>query len=226
VKILSDDGRIIDFNEQRNKVKDKDIDKFEEYIYSLYYDVMNGKISMSKFSLKILDYMKENNISEQKFIEIQKKFMERYGMNVNDVEKDLEQLGINLEDYNKVVKEEIYDKDVKEEIYDELKEIDNIDNIDNIYSIDDIDKKRELDLLLFGSAEQELSMGTSLTFRFITEFNDVEVIFLEDRAYLNSKKDIVLGDPELNRILVLYKESCDYKKIKVVICENVKDYEY
>ena len=33
---MSDD-RIIDFNELKNKVKDSDIDKFEDYIYKLYF---------------------------------------------------------------------------------------------------------------------------------------------------------------------------------------------
>ena len=29
--------KIIDFNELKNKVNEKDIDNFESYIYSLYY---------------------------------------------------------------------------------------------------------------------------------------------------------------------------------------------
>ena len=35
---MSDD-RIIDFNELKNKVKDSDVDKFENYMYDLYYSV-------------------------------------------------------------------------------------------------------------------------------------------------------------------------------------------
>ena len=42
---MSDD-RIIDFNKLKNKVKDSDVDKFEQYIYSLYSSVMSGKLSM------------------------------------------------------------------------------------------------------------------------------------------------------------------------------------
>ena len=39
---MSDD-RIIDFNDLKNKVKDSDVDKFEQYIYNLYYLLCNGR---------------------------------------------------------------------------------------------------------------------------------------------------------------------------------------
>ncbi|MGO0943716.1 DUF3867 family protein, partial [Clostridioides difficile] len=41
------------FNELKNKVKDSDVDKFEQYIYNLYFSVMDGKMSMAEFSRKI-----------------------------------------------------------------------------------------------------------------------------------------------------------------------------
>ena len=91
---MSDD-RIIDFNKLKNKVKDSDVDKFEQYIYSLYGSVMSGNMSMVEFSKKIMDYMSENNISHEKFINIQKKFMERYGMDSSEIDEQLKNLGIN-----------------------------------------------------------------------------------------------------------------------------------
>ncbi|MDU2197371.1 MAG: DUF3867 family protein, partial [Peptostreptococcaceae bacterium] len=91
---MSDD-RIIDFNELKNKVKDTDVDKFEQYIYNLYFSVMDGSMSMSEFSRKIFDYMNDNNISQEKFMNIQKKFMERYGMDSQEVEKQLKNFGID-----------------------------------------------------------------------------------------------------------------------------------
>ena len=66
--------RIIDFNEIKNKVKDKDVDKFEEYIYSMYYKMAEGKLNMADFSKNIMSYMEENNISQDKLMNIQKKF--------------------------------------------------------------------------------------------------------------------------------------------------------
>ena len=91
---MSDD-RIIDFNELKNKVKDTDVDKFEQYIYNLYFSVMDGSMSMAEFSRKIFDYMNDNNISQEKFMNIQKKFMERYGMDPDEVEKQLKNFGID-----------------------------------------------------------------------------------------------------------------------------------
>ena len=91
---MSDD-RIIDFNDLKNKVKDSDVDKFEQYIYNLYFSVMDGSMTMAEFSRKIFDYMKDNNISQEKFMNIQKKFMERYGMDSEEVEKQLKNFGID-----------------------------------------------------------------------------------------------------------------------------------
>ena len=70
---MSDD-RIIDFNDLKNKVKDSDVDKFEQYIYNLYFSVMDGSMTMAEFSRKIYDYMRENNISQEKFINQLKSF--------------------------------------------------------------------------------------------------------------------------------------------------------
>ena len=89
------DDRIIDFNELKNRVNDKDIDKFEGYMYSLYSDMSMGKINMAEFSKKIQSYMVENNISQEKFIKIQTKLMERYGYSSKDLEEQLEKLGVN-----------------------------------------------------------------------------------------------------------------------------------
>ena len=46
---MSDD-RIIDFNDLKNKVKDSDVDKFEQYIYYLYFSVIDCSMSMAVFS--------------------------------------------------------------------------------------------------------------------------------------------------------------------------------
>ena len=94
------DDKIIDFNEIKNKVKDKDIDKFEEYIYTLYNDVSQGSISMVDFSKKIMSYMEKNNISQEKFLDMQKKLMERYGLNMSDIEGKLKNLGIDINSFN------------------------------------------------------------------------------------------------------------------------------
>lgn len=48
---MSDD-RIIDFNELKNKVKETDIDKFENYMYNLYFSVADGSMTMAQFTSK------------------------------------------------------------------------------------------------------------------------------------------------------------------------------
>ena len=69
---MSDD-RIIDFNDLKNKVKDSDVDKFEQYIYNLYFSVMDGSMTMAEFSRKIFDYMKDNKYISREIYEYTKK---------------------------------------------------------------------------------------------------------------------------------------------------------
>ncbi|MFW2488221.1 DUF3867 domain-containing protein [Clostridium chromiireducens] len=92
--------KIIDFNELKNKVKDKDIDKFEEYIYSMYYKLAEGKMNMADFSKNIMAYMEENNISQDKLINIQKKFLERYGLDPSMIEQQLNIPGFGAKSSN------------------------------------------------------------------------------------------------------------------------------
>lgn len=87
--------RIIDFNEIKNRVNDKDVDKFESYIYNLYYDMSSGKLNMSDFTKKMMEYMEENNISQDKFLKMQTKLMERYGFDASGLEEQLKTLGLN-----------------------------------------------------------------------------------------------------------------------------------
>jgi len=78
----------------KNKATDKDVDKFEDYIYSMYYSMAQGKLSMAEMSREIFKYMKENNISQEKFMNIQNKVMERYGISTEDVEIQMKSMGI------------------------------------------------------------------------------------------------------------------------------------
>lgn len=90
------DDRIVDFNELKNKAREKDIDKFEQYIYSLYYSFTQGEMNMADFSTKINEYMQENNISYEKLFNIQKEMMKRYGFNIEDLETEMKNFGIEV----------------------------------------------------------------------------------------------------------------------------------
>ena len=87
--------RIIDFNELKNKVNDKDIDKFESYIYELYYKMGQGNLNIAEFNREITAYMEKNNISQDKFMKIQAKLMERYGFDSKVLEEQMKVLGLN-----------------------------------------------------------------------------------------------------------------------------------
>ncbi|MDD7795793.1 DUF3867 domain-containing protein [Clostridium sp. 'White wine YQ'] len=93
------DDRIIDFNELKNKARDKDVDKFESYIYELYYSLSQGQLSMAEMMTKINKYMQENNISQEKFMNIQKEMMKRYGVDMNNIEGQIKNMGIDLNAY-------------------------------------------------------------------------------------------------------------------------------
>ena len=90
------DDRIIDFNELKNKAREKDVDKLEDYMYTLYYQMAEGKITMSDFTQNIYKYMEENNISQDKFLNMQKKLMERYGFDPTNIEDQLKIAGLNI----------------------------------------------------------------------------------------------------------------------------------
>ena len=87
--------KIIDFNELKNKVNEKDIDNFESYIYSLYYKMAEGKLTMAEFTREMTAYMEKNNISQDKFLKIQTKLMERYGLDTKGFEEQIKALGLD-----------------------------------------------------------------------------------------------------------------------------------
>lgn len=90
------DGKVIDFNELKNKVNDGDVDKFEGYMFDLFYKTQSGSMNMAEYASEISKYMTENNISEKKLFEIQKKIMERYGFDISGLEGSMANLGLNV----------------------------------------------------------------------------------------------------------------------------------
>lgn len=80
---------VIDFKDIKNKVREKDVDELEAYVFDLYYDVAQGKMNYAQLNDKILEYIKEHNIPEEKFIDMQKKLMERYGYSEEDLKAQM-----------------------------------------------------------------------------------------------------------------------------------------
>ena len=182
--------KIIDFNELKNKAKDKDIDKFEDYIYSMYYKLAEGKMNMADFSKNIMSYMQENNISQDKLLNIQKKFLERYGFDSSIMEEQFKIPGFNMNNS-------------------EL----NYETMKKTISFKEKYKSR-------------ISTKAMSEYFIKNEKNDLKVLLENEDIILISEKNIDLNDNELNEFLCSYKKVIEDKKIQIVLCENIKNYEY
>ena len=87
---------IIDFNKVKNKARDQDVNQFENYIYELYYSLSQGTITMSDLYHKINKYMEKNNISQEKFLNIQNEMLSRYGIDSEDIKNQLKTMGVDI----------------------------------------------------------------------------------------------------------------------------------
>lgn len=94
------DDKIVSFDELKNKAREKDVEKIENYVYGLCYDMVQGKITMADFSKNIQKYMEDNNISQEKMFNIQKELMKRYGIDIEDVERQMKDMGIDMSSMN------------------------------------------------------------------------------------------------------------------------------
>ena len=219
---MSDD-RIIDFNELKNKVKETDIDKFENYMYNLYFSVADGSMTMAQFTSKIYDYMRENNISNEKFMNMQKKLLERYGVDEAEIERQLKSMGINPNDINSLSSMNINDirnnnihsnnQPKKEEPKVEFVPVDNIQET--------IVKNSDF----YNKFAKRLEYNSYITSKLKNDVNDLKIIINKERVTLMSEGAINLVDSQLNEFLLDYKNMIG-KKIKVTICENCKEYDY
>ena len=215
--------RIIDFNELKNKVKETDIDKFENYMYNLYFSVADGSMTMAQFTSKIYDYMRENNISNEKFMNMQKKLLERYGVDEAEIERQLKSMGINPNDINSLSSMNINDirnnnihsnnQSKKEEPKVEFVPVDNIQET--------IVKNSDF----YNKFAKRLEYDSYITSKLKNDVNDLKIIINKERVTLMSEGAINLVDSQLNEFLLDYKNMIG-KKIKVTICENCKEYDY
>lgn len=207
---MSDD-RIIDFNELKNKVKDSDVDKFENYMYDLYFSVANGSMTMSQFTSKIYEYMRENNISQEKFMKMQNKLMERYGVDPVELDQQIKNLGLNP---NKLS-------------FDDLSKLNPTNNTQstintvNEKKYNDIDKNSDF----YKKYNSDLENKELITTFLKDEVNDIKIIIEKEKVILISEGSINLVDAQLNELLLSYKSMYN-NKLKVIICENCKEYDY
>lgn len=190
---------IIDFNKIKNRVTDKDLLKFEDYIYQLYYKMSEGKINFPELNKKIKQYMDYNNISQEKFNEIQNKLLQKYkdeyGIDFDNLSAQMEDLGIDLSKYG--IPKEAFD-------YESLRK--------NLSFNEKYDNK----------------IGQSLfkIYPIKNETNDLLILLKDDSVIIKSEGVINLKDNELNEFLVSYKKTLDDKPLKIELSEYVKRFEY
>ncbi|MCC3865751.1 DUF3867 domain-containing protein [Terrisporobacter petrolearius] len=213
---MSDD-RIIDFNELKNKVKDSDVDKFENYMYDLYFSVADGSMTMSQFTSKIYEYMRENNISQEKFLKMQNRLMERYGVDPAELDQQIKNLGLNpnslsFDDLNKF--NPTNNKNNTNDTQNTINEIK--EKIDY-----DIDKNSDF----YKKYNKDLESKVLITTFLKNEVNDMKIIIEKEKVTLISEGSINLVDAQLNELLLSYK-GIKNKKLKITICEKCKEYDY
>ncbi|WP_343343158.1 DUF3867 family protein [Terrisporobacter petrolearius] len=210
---MSDD-RIIDFNELKNKVKDSDVDKFENYMYDLYFSVADGSMTMSQFTSKIYEYMRENNISQEKFLKMQNRLMERYGVDPTELDQQIKNLGLNPNSLS----------------FDDLNKFNPTNNTQNtINEIKEIKEKIDYDIDknsdFYKKYNKDLESKVLITTFLKNEVNDMKIIIEKEKVTLISEGSINLVDAQLNELLLSYK-GIKNKKLKITICEKCKEYDY
>lgn len=217
---MSDD-RIIDFNELKNKVKETDIDKFENYMYELYFSVADGSMTMSEFTSKIYDYMRENNISNEKFMNIQKKLLERYGVDEAEIERQLKSMGINPNDLNSMGSMNIND------IRNYTMNANNNSQEPKVEVVpkDDIKETIVKNSDFYNKFSKRLEYDSFIISHLKNDVNDLKIVINKEMVTLMSAGSINLVDSQLNEFLLDYKNMIG-KKMKVTICENCKEYDY
>lgn len=210
---MSDD-RIIDFNELKNKVKDSDVDKFENYMYDLYFSVADGSMTMSQFTSKIYEYMRENNISQEKFLKMQNRLMERYGVDPTELDQQIKNLGLNPNSLS----------------FDDLNKFNPTNNTNNTQNtINEIKEKIDYDIDknsdFYKKYNKDLESKVLITTFLKNEVNDMKIIIENEKVTLISEGSINLVDAQLNELLLSYK-GIKNKKLKITICEKCKEYDY
>ncbi|GAA0177564.1 DUF3867 domain-containing protein [Clostridium sediminicola] len=190
---------VINFNEIKNKAKDKDVLKFEEYMYSLYYQMAEGTINIMQMNQKIQDYVKENNISQEKFLNIQKSFLEKiskeYGIDMSSIDEQMKSLGIDTSAYGFTNGEFDYEKIANELRFEE-------------------------------KYKNKLEKKFMNTYFIKNEKNDLKIILESNNVIIQSNTKIELIDGELNDFLCSYKKKFNDKSLKITLCENTNIYEF
>ncbi|WBW99218.1 DUF3867 family protein [Oceanirhabdus sp. W0125-5] len=108
---------IIDINQLRNKVTEKDVNEFREFIFRLYDKLAEGKLFVGEITEQMDQYAEIKGITEEKLCnlreELIKELTEEVGFNFKEIEKQIEETDLNL-DFEELEEQlKFYDTNIK-----------------------------------------------------------------------------------------------------------------
>ncbi len=198
------DEKIISFENIRNRVKESDIDLFEEFVGEEIMDLdYEGDLNLLDFIKKVSDYQEENNIPNKKFLDMQKQFMERYGFEfVNPSPEELEKINNSINSKA---------------------------NIDKLRSLDmnnPVSMIRTAALLnLRSDFEDKAHEKNIIQLDLKNDKNDLKIIFNGENVTVISENKIDFSDEDINKAIANYRVIVG-DSIRVQICEATNSYDY
>lgn len=202
------DDKIVDFGKLKNKVRDKDINDFEGYMYDLYFKMSEGKMNMMEFTTNITSYMQKNNISQEKFMNIQKEMLGRYGLDMNNLDESLKNMGVDPSMLNNIP---------------------GMAGMSGMPGADAMGKAYEDLRKTMGFQEKyksRLGNKALMTYKIKNDSNDIEIQLEGNNILIKSIKDINLQDVELNEFLCSYKKTLENQTLNIELCSNVQNFIY
>ncbi|WP_297439096.1 DUF3867 family protein [uncultured Clostridium sp.] len=197
------DDKIVDFSKLKEKVRDKDINEFETYIYDLYYKMADGKMNMMQMIQEIGVYMKEHNVSQEKLMNIQKEMLARYGMNMDDLAGQMQNMDPSILK-NMGVNPSMFKGESMNESYEDLRKVMSFEE----------------------KYKAKIGKTSVTTYKIKNNINDIEINLDGNTVLIKSNKEISLQDNELNEFLCSYKKTLKEESINIELCSNVLNYIY
>ncbi|MGL4453968.1 MAG: DUF3867 family protein [Sarcina sp.] len=197
------DDKIVDFGKLKDKVRDKDVNSFENYIYDLYYKMAEGKMSMMQLSQEISAYMQENNISQEKLMNIQKEMLSKYGLSMDDISSQMANMDPNM----------MKSMGMNPNMFGGVNVQDGYEEIRKVMSFEEKYKAR-------------IGKKALTTYKIKNDINDIEIQLDGNNVFIKSVKDINLSDNELNEFLCSYKKTLKDDTLNIELCANIQNYIY
>ncbi|MGL5574068.1 MAG: DUF3867 family protein [Sarcina sp.] len=197
------DDKIVDFGKLKDKVRDKDVNSFENYIYDLYYKMAEGKMSMMQLSQEISAYMQENNISQEKLMNIQKEMLSKYGLSMDDISSQMANMDPNM----------MKSMGMNPNMFGGANVQDSYEEIRKVMSFEEKYKAR-------------IGKKALTTYKIKNDINDIEIQLDGNNVFIKSVKDINLSDNELNEFLCSYKKTLKDDTLNIELCANIQNYIY